>query len=94
MLLALLHQVHAAECTLVRQLLRLHVFRREEQLLGVEQQHARFAARVDHRVGLLDGHTQRLLAHHVLAGLGGVERELCVQPIGRCDRHHLDVRIA
>src|SRR5205814_1877161 len=37
---------------------------------------------------------QRLLAHHVLAGAGGVNRDLGVQTIGSGDRDHLDVGIA
>src|SRR5204863_10183543 len=32
--------IYATEGPFIRQLLRLHVFRREEQLFGVEEQHA------------------------------------------------------
>jgi len=70
--------VHAAECPFVRQLLCLQVLWREKQLFGVEQQHARRAARVDHRVGFFHRQAERLLAHHVLAGLGGVDGDLRV----------------
>ena len=72
-LLALLHEMNASERALVRHLLRLDVFRREEQLLGVEQEHAGLRARVDHRVGFLESHAERLLADDVLAGRGGVD---------------------
>ncbi len=94
MLFSLLHQVDSPEGSLVRHLLRLHVFRREEQLLGVEQQHARLGARVDHRVGFLERDTQRLFANDVLAGFGGVDRDLRVQAVGRGDRDQLDLGIA
>ena len=36
MFLALLHEVHSAERSLVRHLLGLHVLRGEKQLLGVQ----------------------------------------------------------
>ena len=94
MFLALFDQVDAAECALIRHLLRLHVFRRKEQLLGIEQQHARLRAGVDHRIGFLERHAQRLFAHDVLAGSGGIDRDLRVQAIGGGDRNHLDLRIA
>ena len=93
-LLPLLHQVHAAEGAFVRHLLRLHVLGREEQLLGVEQQHTGLAARVDHRVRLLERETEGLLAHHVLAGCGGVDRDLGVQPVGCGDRNQFDRGVA
>jgi Mg/Co/Ni transporter MgtE len=47
----LLDQERLAERTLVHQLLRAHVLGREQQLLGVQQQHAFFTARCDHLVG-------------------------------------------
>src|SRR6266498_360522 len=62
MFLSLLYEVHAAERSLISHLLRLHIFRRKEQLFGVEQQHARLATCVDHRVRFLEGHAERLLA--------------------------------
>src|SRR6266850_7389254 len=64
MFLTLFHEVHPAERSFISHLLRLHVLRRKEQLLGVEQQHARLAADVDHRVRFLEGHAQRLFADH------------------------------
>ena len=67
-LLALLHEMDAPERAFVRHLLRLDVLRREEQLLGVEQQHAGLGARVDHRVRFLERDAERLLADDVLSG--------------------------
>ena len=85
-LLSLLHDVDATERAFVRHLLRLHVLRREEQLLGVEQQHARLRARLDHRVGFLERDAERLLADDVLAGARRVDRDLRVQSVRRGDR--------
>ena len=93
-LLALLDQMDTTERAFVGHLFRLHVFRCEEQLLGVEQQHTRSAAGVDHRVGFLECDAQRLLADDVLAGLRRVDRDLRMQAVRGGDRDHLDVRIA
>jgi len=93
-LLALLHEVHAAERTLVGHLLRLYVLRCEEQLLGVEQQHPGLLTGVDHRVRFLEGDAQRLLAHDVLAGPRGVDRDLRMETVGRRNGNHLDLGIA
>src|SRR2546430_3278121 len=55
--------------------LRLDVFGREEQLLGVEQQYAGLAAGVDHRIGFLQRHAERFFADDVLPRVGGVDRD-------------------
>ncbi len=93
-LLSLFYEVDATERSLIRHLFRLHVLRRKEQLLGVQQQHARLAAGVDHRVGLLQRDTQRLLADDVLPRFGGVDRDLRVQTIRGGNRDELDLRIS
>ena len=56
MLLALLHQIHFAERTLIRHLFRLEIFRRKEQLFGVRQHDALLLADLDHVVGLFERH--------------------------------------
>ena len=93
-LLPLLHEMDAPERPLVGHLLRLHVLRREEQLLRVEQQHAGLGAGVDHRVRFLERHAERLLAHDVLPRARRVDRDLRVHPVRRGDGDQLDLRIA
>ena len=89
-LFTLLYEVDAAERAFVRHLLRLHVFRREEELLGVEKQNTRFRARLDHRVSLFECNTEWLLADDVLSSSRGIDRDLGVQSIRNRDRDHLD----
>ena len=92
-LLALLDQVDLAERAFVGHPLGLHVLGREEQFLGIHQQHALPAAGVDHHVGLFQRHAQRLLADDVLAGVGDIDGHLGVQGVGGGDGDHLDVRL-
>ena len=94
MFLALFHEVHPAKCAFIRHLLRLDVFRREEQLLGIQQQDAGVATRVDHRIGFLERHTHGFFANDVLTGFGGIDRDRRVQAIGGSDRNHFDSGIA
>jgi hypothetical protein len=49
------------------------------------------AADVDHLVGLVERHAERLFANHVLARARDVDRSSLVQRIGRGDGHHLDI---
>jgi hypothetical protein len=83
-----------SERSFVRHLLRLHVLRREEELFGVEQEHACLRASVEHGVSLLKRDTERLFAHDVLPGTSGVDRYARVQAVGRRDRDHLDGGVA
>ena len=93
-LLALLHEVDATERALVRHPLRLDVLRREEQLLGVQQQDARPRAGVDHRVSLFQGETERFLTNDVLARACGLDRDPRMEVVGRRDPDHVDVGVA
>src|SRR5262245_4998222 len=51
-------------------------------------------ARVVHRADFAGIQTERLFAHHVLAVLGGGERDRFVREIGRGDDHGVDVRVS
>jgi hypothetical protein len=93
-LLSLLDQMDPSERALVRHLLRLDVLRREEELLGVEEEDAGLRARIDHRVGLLERDAERLLADDVLPRQRGFDRQPRVQSVRRRDRDHLDVGVA
>ena len=66
----------------------------ERRHVGLEQQHAGGVARRRHRARLEGGGGQRLLAQHVLAGLGGLDRPLGVEAVGERDVDGFHVGIA
>ena len=51
-------------------------------------------ADVDHFVGFVERHAQRLFADHVFAGARDIEGHALVQRIGRGDGDHLDIFFA
>src|SRR4029077_8594782 len=93
-LLALFHEMNAAESAFIRHLLRLHVLWREEELLSVEKKNTGLGARVDHRVGFLERDGQRFLANNVFSSCGGLDRHSGVTPMGRRYGDHLDRGVA
>ena len=93
-LLALLDEVDVAERALVRHLLRLHVLRREEQLLGVHEEHALRRGR--RRSSRRPPPASRRAASRRRRACRRARRRSSsgVQPVRRRDRDHLDVRLA
>ena len=89
-LLRLFDEVNAAEGPFIGHLFRLHVFRCEEQLLGVQQQHTGLLAGVEHCVRLLERDAKRFFTHHVFPGARRIDRHRRVQAIRGRDGHHLD----
>jgi hypothetical protein len=53
---------------------------------------ARFPARLDQRVSILERKRHRLLHQHMLPRTGSGDALFGVQAAGRADGHHIDVR--
>ena len=59
--------------------------------IALAQDHLVAARGVEHRLGLGRRHGDRLLAQHVLAGLGGADRPFGVHAVGQRDVDRIDV---
>ena len=88
-----LDQRHRAENALLVHLARLLVALELSVLVTQLELHARLLHSLDHRQSFCLGAGHRLLAVDVLAGVGRVDRDLCVPVIRRGDHDGIDVRV-
>ena len=72
-----------------------HIFRCEQQLFGIHQQHAGFLAGFDHLVRFFQGEAQRFFDDDVFAGFGSIQHHLMVQDHSECQcRSHRSLYLA
>jgi len=90
MFLRLLEQDRLTQRAAVQQLFESHVFRREAQLLGVHQFHARLAAGCQHSVGFGQVQAHRFLQNDMLAGRGGIHGDPAVKVVRDTDHDHVN----
>ena len=90
---ARLDRAHLADRALADQLEQPRGLRVQAVHEGLAEEGPGLARRVDHRVGLPGGEPERLLAQHVLAGLGGLDRPLGVARVRRRDVDRLDLGV-
>src|SRR6185312_9320323 len=90
-LFTLLDEVDLAEAALIGHFFGLNVFRREEELFRIGQQHAFALAGIDHLVCFGERYAKRLFANHVFPGVREIDGHLGMQVIRGRNRHHLDI---